>query len=160
LVPDDSAAIVALLHDLLTAAGGRVSASAALPDPAARPDLTVLDVLFGGRHLGLQTLQQPRLDRETGDSPILICSAATEALRHRTGRDLGKGTGLVPKPVDVDELLAETASLWTSAAGRSAQHRGIGGGTWVKNERRSRPSSRASRRRSPRQRAAGSARDR
>ena len=120
LVVNDSPAILDLFREILDAEGYRVSLSLVAVDLAEvkrlAPDLIVLDFMFGGEHLGLELLQQLRMDRATAPIPIVVCSAALEAIRQMEGHLLGKGTGLVLKPFEVDELLAEIDHAWAMLA--------------------------------------------
>ncbi len=119
LAVNDSPAILDLYRALLEAEGYRVSLRAA-PDPAevARlaPDLIVLDFAFGGEHLGLELLQKLRMAPATAAVPVVVCSAALEAIRQMEAHLLGKGTGLVLKPFDADDLLAEIDHAWALLA--------------------------------------------
>ena len=120
LVADDEPATVDALAALLEAEGYRVSLRLVAVDTAevARlaPDLIVLDFVFGAEHLGLELLQRLRMDRATAQIPAVVCSAALEAIRQMEGHLLGKGTGLVLKPFDADELLAEIDHAWAMLA--------------------------------------------
>ena len=117
LVINDSVEILDLLRDVLEEEGYRVSLALSVLDLAEirriAPDLIVLDFAFGSEHLGLELLQKLRLDRVTAPIPVVVCSAALEAIRQMEGHLLGKGTGLVLKPFDVDELLAEIDHAWS-----------------------------------------------
>ena len=120
LVINDSPAILDLFRDLLEGEGYRVSLSFVAVDLAKikriAPDLIVLDFMFGGEHRGLELLQKLRMDRGTAPIPVVVCSAAIAAIRQMEGHLLGKGTGLVLKPFDVDELLAEIGHAWAMLA--------------------------------------------
>lgn len=119
LAINDSLDILALYRALLEDEGYRVSLRA-LPDldevKRVAPDLVVLDFAFGGEHLGLELLQGLRMDRATAPIPVVVCSAALEAVRQMEGHLLAKGTGLVLKPFDADELLAEIDHAWAMLA--------------------------------------------
>src|SRR5687768_4860070 len=113
LAIDDDETILALYVDVLNDAGYRVVAQAAAPTPsevaALAPDLIVLDLLLGGDALGLDLHAALRRDPRTAAIPVVLCSAAHDHVR-RLGTDLlGDGVGLVLKPFDLDELLAEVA---------------------------------------------------
>ena len=120
LVVNDSSAVLDLHRALLEAEGYRVSLGLVAVDLAEvkrlAPDLIVLDFVFGGEHLGLELLQRLRMDRATAQIPVVVCSAALEAIRQMEGHLLGKGTGLVLKPFEADELLAEIDHAWAMLA--------------------------------------------
>ena len=115
LVMDDDPSILALLRSLLEEEGDRVSASPTLLglDAVKRlaPDLILLDLVFGGQEQGLGLLQRLRSDGATARIPVIVCSASPRTIRHLSDGHLGEGVGLIVKPFDLDELLAEVGSL-------------------------------------------------
>ena len=73
---------------------------------AARPDLIVSDHVFGEEKIGFQLLQRLKMDRDTADIPVIICSAAVKDLKEMEGYLTAKGVGVLYKPFDVDELIS------------------------------------------------------
>jgi CheY-like chemotaxis protein len=86
---------------------------------AARPDLVISDHVFGEEKVGWQLVQRLKMDRETADIPIIVCSAAIKELRELEGYLTEKNVGILLKPFDVDDLLALVASKLSN--GPSAQ---------------------------------------
>jgi DNA-binding response OmpR family regulator len=70
-----------------------------------RPDLIILDYIFGGAKAGWQTLQLLKMRRSTAQIPVIICTAATHAVRDIEGYLTAHDIQLVPKPFDIDDLL-------------------------------------------------------
>ena len=71
-----------------------------------KPDLIILDLVFGGEKSGWQMLQKLKMNRSTATIPIIVCTAATNAIREMEGYLLSKGVGVILKPFDIDDLLA------------------------------------------------------
>src|SRR5438874_13667506 len=71
----------------------------------AKPDLIISDHIFGGEKHGWDIVQILRLDRETSEVPIIVCTAAVNDLREMQDILEGKEVDLLFKPFDVDELL-------------------------------------------------------
>ena len=112
LAVDDDETILDLFREVLgDDEGYRVSLRASAPAPAEvadlAPDLIVLDLLLGGDAGGLDLHAALRLDPRTREIPVVLCSAAHEHVRRLGADQLGAGVGLVLKPFDLDELLAE-----------------------------------------------------
>jgi DNA-binding response OmpR family regulator len=121
LVINDSPALLDLYRGLLVGEGYRVSLAAiTIVDPTEisriAPDLIVLDFMFGEEHHGLELLQKLRMDRTTAPIPVVVCAAAIEPIRQMESHLLDKGTGLVLKPFDADELFAEIDHAWSMLA--------------------------------------------
>ena len=85
LVMDDIAEVLDLLRQILHEEGYRVSPRPTVVglDEVKRlaPDVILLDLVCGGQHRGLDLLQQLRHDRTTADVPVVVCSAAVDAVR-------------------------------------------------------------------------------
>ena len=71
------------------------------------PDLAILDFIMGGEEQGWQLLQKIRMNRETRDLPIIVCTGAIRLAKELEGHLTAKGVGLVLKPFDIDDLLIE-----------------------------------------------------
>lgn len=116
LVVNDSQEILELFRDLLEEEGYRVSLySSALRDlnevKRVAPDLMILDFLIGGEEWGWQFLQKMRLDRETAEIPIIVCTAAVQLVRELQGRLTEKNVRVILKPFDIDDVLRQVASV-------------------------------------------------
>ena len=71
-----------------------------------KPDLVILDLVFGSEKSGWQMLQKLKMNRSTATIPIILCTAATNAVREMEGYLLSKGVGVLLKPFDIDDLAA------------------------------------------------------
>lgn len=69
------------------------------------PDLIILDYVFGRTKSGWQTLQLLKMNRSTAQIPVIVCTAATSAVRDIEGYLTAHDIQLVPKPFDIDDLL-------------------------------------------------------
>jgi DNA-binding NtrC family response regulator len=72
---------------------------------ATAPDLVISDHVFGEEKLGWQLVQRLKMDRETAEIPVIVCSAALKDLREMEGFLTEKNIGILYKPFDIDELL-------------------------------------------------------
>ena len=109
---NDTPEILELFKEILEEEGWRVSLSSyavSSLDDVKRdlPDLIVLDYIIGGEAHGWQMLQMLKMDRETADLPVIICTAAITQVREIEGILKAKQVGVVFKPFDIDELLGE-----------------------------------------------------
>lgn len=109
LVVNDTQEILELFRAILEDEGYRLSLySFAFEDLVVikerRPDLIILDLLIGNEDHGWQLLQKLKMDRETAEIPVIVCSAALHLLRELEGHLKEKGVGIVPKPFDIDDL--------------------------------------------------------
>jgi PAS domain S-box-containing protein len=123
LVADDVLANRAVLADLMTDLGfelveaenGRALLACA---HARRPDLVITDLVMPVMD-GMEAIQQMRQDAALADVPVIAVSA--NASSPDETRALAAGaTAFLPKPVDLDRLLAMVGELlalrWTRAA--------------------------------------------
>ena len=69
------------------------------------PDLIISDHVFGEEKIGWQFIQRLKMDRDTADIPVIVCSGAVRDLKDMEGYLVSKGVGILYKPFDVDELL-------------------------------------------------------
>ena len=111
LVINDDEEILTLFEEILREAGyTALLYSAAIRDLAEierlQPDLILIDYLIGHEDSGWQLLQKIKLRRATATIPIVVCTAATKLLLETSGYLLSKRVVAVPKPFDIDELLA------------------------------------------------------
>jgi DNA-binding response OmpR family regulator len=125
VVIDDDAAIRALFRDLFVAEGFRVTLLDAPIPPAAllalAPDLLVLDLVVGGRAgAGERYLHLLKAAPATAPLPVLVCSAAADAIE-RMRPDLERWScAICPKPFDLDELLDAVRSCLTGSGSNAA----------------------------------------
>lgn len=73
---------------------------------AHHPDLIILDLIFGGEKLGWQMLEMLKLDRSTNTIPVIVCTAAVQAVSEQEGYLISQGVRVLYKPFNLDELLA------------------------------------------------------
>ena len=71
-----------------------------------RPDLVILDLIMSSQERGWQILELLTLDPVTRPIPVIVCSAATQALRDRRQQLDEKGVYALEKPFDLPELLS------------------------------------------------------
>ena len=120
LVLNDAPEVLAALRDVLEGEGYAVSTRLVAVDrtEVARvaPDLIVLDLMFGRETAGMRLLAELREDPATTRVPVVLCSAADDAVRRLTARHLGGRVRLVLKPLDVDKLLDEVDQALAWAA--------------------------------------------
>jgi CheY-like chemotaxis protein len=121
LVVNDTQEILDLFKELLEGEGYRVSLySYAFKDIAdirsLAPDLVILDFIIGGEAHGWQMLQKMKMDRETANIPVIICSAAVQLVKELEGHLTSKNIRVLLKPFDIDELLAEVAGVMAQAS--------------------------------------------
>ena len=110
LVVNDTEEILQAFRDLLEDEGYEVHLSGVAfsnVDGIIRlaPDLIILDYVFGQEKVGWQMLQLLRMHRGTAAIPVIVCTAATHAVREIDGELIARGIRLVAKPFDIDELL-------------------------------------------------------
>jgi DNA-binding response OmpR family regulator len=110
LVVNDTQEILELFEDLLTDEGYEVVLySFGIQDmeevARVRADLIILDLIIGGEQVGWQLLQKIKMTRSTASIPIIICTAAVNAVQEMEGYLKSKKVGLVLKPFDIDDLL-------------------------------------------------------
>lgn len=74
-----------------------------------KPDLIILDYVFGSEKLGWQFLQKLKMTRPTAKIPVIICTAATREIHEIEGYLQAQGIRVVPKPFDIDVLLEAVA---------------------------------------------------
>ena len=125
-VINDTIAILELFTALLEDEGYRVTTDAFSIEmvellsrvKADRPDLLVLDFLIQDEGKGWQFLQMLRMDRETRDIPVVVCTAAVKLVEDLQAHLDAMGVGVVLKPFDIDHLLAEIDQMWAARESR------------------------------------------
>jgi CheY-like chemotaxis protein len=121
-VINDTIAILELFTALLEDEGYRVTTDGFSIEMAEllrrvkadQPDLLVLDFLIQDEGKGWQFLQMLRMDRETRDIPVVVCTAAVKLVEDLQTHLDTMGVGVVLKPFDIDHLLAEIDKMWRS----------------------------------------------
>jgi CheY-like chemotaxis protein len=120
LVINDTIAILELFTALLEDEGYRVTTDGFEIEmvellsrvKADRPDLLVLDFLIQDEGKGWQFLQMLKMDRETRDIPVIVCTAALKLVADLQAHLDAMGVGVVLKPVDIEHLLGEIDKMW------------------------------------------------
>jgi CheY-like chemotaxis protein len=110
LVVNDTAEILELFADILTGMGLEPVSMSYAPRELDRirdvqPDLIILDFLMGDGELqGWQLLQKLKMDRSLESIPIVVCTAARNAVLEQQGYLTEQGVIVVLKPFNVDQL--------------------------------------------------------
>jgi DNA-binding response OmpR family regulator len=110
LVINDTQEILDLFREILEGEGFEVLLySYAIRDIAEierlKPDLIIVDFFFSAQKEGWQMVQKLKLHRSMASLPIIVCTAAEQAVREIEGYLQAKGIALLPKPFDIDDLL-------------------------------------------------------
>ena len=79
-----------------------------------KPDLIILDLVFGEEKTGMQMLQMLKMKRATAVIPVIVCTAALHLVREQEGYLVSQGVHLVYKPFDIDLLLDNIKQLLES----------------------------------------------
>lgn len=119
-VINDTVAILELFRSLLEDEGYRVTTdgfSVELVEMLQRikddkPDLIVLDFVILDEGKGWQFLQILKMDRETRDIPVIVCTAAAKLVEELQVHLDTMGVVVVLKPFDIDHLLQEMEKIW------------------------------------------------
>lgn len=132
LVVNDTQEILELFRAILEEeAGYRVTLTSIQPQmlevvKEIKPDLIISDHVFGEEKAGWQFLQRLKMDRETANIPLIVCSGAIKELKEMEGYLMSKGIGVLYKPFDVDDLLDMVQTKLSMEARNSVHHRGEG----------------------------------
>jgi DNA-binding response OmpR family regulator len=114
-VVDNDTEYLDLMHDLLSMEGyrtlickegGKVHALV----KEAQPDLIVLDIRLDHPEEGWTILEILRLDPETTNIPVIVCSADARFLRDKAATLHELRCDILEKPFDLEMLLAKVAS--------------------------------------------------
>jgi DNA-binding response OmpR family regulator len=111
LVINDTQSILELFRLILEGEGYEMIASSTpIHHPGeieqVNPDLIIIDMVFDQNKEGWQMVQMLKMQRSTASIPIVVCTAAVEAVREMEGHLFAKGVLVVYKPFDIDDLLA------------------------------------------------------
>lgn len=125
LVINDTQEILELFEELLSEEGYEtILYSQAIQDmheiERLKPDLIIVDYIFGGEKSGWQMVQKLRMRRSTAKIPLIICTAAVKEVREIEGFLRMKGIGLVPKPFDIEDLLEAVRTALRTAESSAA----------------------------------------
>jgi CheY-like chemotaxis protein len=110
LIANDTQEILELFKDILEGMGFETVLISFAPREMdqvrqARPDIIILDLIFGGRELaGWQLLQKIRMDRDLERIPVILCSAAVRDISEQQGYLTEQGVLIVLKPFTVSQL--------------------------------------------------------
>jgi CheY-like chemotaxis protein len=109
LVINDTQEIIELFREIIEGLGHRMTASTFAPDDLtgvleAKPDLLIIDLMFGSEEVGWQLLQKVRMSPATEKIPVIVCTAATQVVREQEGWLTAKAVKVVLKPFTVADL--------------------------------------------------------
>ena len=121
-VINDTVAILELFTALLQDEGYRVTTDGFSVEmiellgrvKADRPDLLVLDFVIQDEGKGWQFLQLLRMDPETRDIPVIVCTAAAKLVEELQTHLDRMGVAVVLKPFDIEHLLAQINKKWAA----------------------------------------------
>lgn len=119
LVVNDTQEILDAFRMLLEEEGYQVCLYSFAPDDLAavqqaKPDLVILDLVFGEEKLGWQLLDKMRMNRATAKIPVIICTAAVSEVRQNEGHLKAMGVTVVLKPFDIDRMLGAVREALTT----------------------------------------------
>lgn len=117
LVVNDTQEILELFRMILEEEGGYEVILSGFPIQEIedveqlKPDLIILDLVFGSEKTGMQMLQMLKMKRPTASIPVIICTAALDLVREQEGYLNSQGVHLIYKPFDIDHLMANVKRL-------------------------------------------------
>lgn len=118
LIVDDEPAIVEVLREVLSDEGYQVTSHTAPPTPdeigRLAPDVVVLDLVFGGRNVGLGLLNALRGHPPTAVIPIVVCTALIDPSVASALADLRPAVHLLRKPFDLDAVVTAVRGVSNS----------------------------------------------
>jgi CheY-like chemotaxis protein len=126
LVVNDTEEILELFEELLRAMGFDVLVMSYAPRELqrvrdAKPDIVILDFIFGQRELlGWQLLQKMKMDRDLDEIPVIVCTAAQQEVYEQQGYLTEQGVTVILKPFNNDQLedaVARALALHDSSLG-------------------------------------------
>ncbi|MGI9149004.1 MAG: response regulator [Chloroflexota bacterium] len=116
-VINDDTAFLDLMRELLETEGGyeavicREWEDAHGFVKAQQPALLILDIRIGGEERGWTILNLVTLDPATRPIPVIVCSAAIQSLHAHQDLLSKYGIRALPKPFDVETLLATVEGM-------------------------------------------------
>ena len=124
-VVEDDPDIRELLDQLLTLEGYRVllfhrGADAHAQFRRIKPDLVILDLWLETEAQGETVLGLLEQDVTTRDIPVIVCSGHIAVLKDKAAEFRKRGYGVVPKPFNIDELLAAVRARVGPAASKDS----------------------------------------
>lgn len=110
LVINDTQSILEMFRDLLEFEGYEVVLSSFPMQKTQdiediKPDLIILDFIFGNQKSGWQMLQLLKMYRPTAHIPIIVCTTAISEVQEQEGYLVSQGVQVMYKPFDIDLLL-------------------------------------------------------
>jgi CheY-like chemotaxis protein len=116
MVIDNTQDILDLFEQLLTEEGYRVSLhyynGRDLEEvKQLMPDLIISDHSLNEQEAGWQFLQKLKMDRQTQNILVIVCTAAREVAEDRDGRLARLGIKVLVKPFQIDELFTLVREL-------------------------------------------------
>jgi DNA-binding response OmpR family regulator len=120
LVVNDTQEILELFRMILEGEGGYEVILSGFPMQEIedveqiKPDLIILDLVFGSEKTGMQMLQMLKMKRSTQSIPVIICTAALDLVREQEGYLNSQGVHLIYKPFDIDHLMTSVKRLLES----------------------------------------------
>ena len=84
------------------------------------PDLIILDYMWAGEDSGWSMLQMLKMDPNTKNLPIILCTGAVREVEALTGHLSEMGVRVVFKPFDIDHLLSAIGDALSRADGATA----------------------------------------
>jgi DNA-binding response OmpR family regulator len=120
LVVNDTQEILELFRMILEEEGGYEVILSGFPVQEIeeveqiKPDLIILDLVFGSEKTGMQMLQMLKMKRSTALIPVIICTAALDLVREQEGYLNSQGVHLIYKPFDIDHLMTSVKRLLES----------------------------------------------
>ena len=114
-VVNDDTAFLQLMHDLLTEEGYdpvicKEGDRAYEHIKQQQPRLVILDIRMEHPDTGWMVLECVRLDPETADIPVIICSADTQRIREKAAYLREHNCDILEKPFLLSELLSKVAA--------------------------------------------------
>lgn len=79
-----------------------------------QPSLAILDLRMEEPDAGWKTIELLRLDPQTLEIPLIICSAALQEMRDRRAWLEQHGVGAIVKPFDLEDLIAAIRNTLTT----------------------------------------------
>jgi CheY-like chemotaxis protein len=117
MVIDNSEDILHLFDLLLTGAGYRVSLHFAYNKRDLQeikrlmPDLIISDLDLNDQTAGWQFLETLKMDQQTQNIPVIVCSALVDTVKDTNERLVKLGMRRIPKPFRISKLLSLVREL-------------------------------------------------